>query len=140
MFKIVLPGKVVPKGRPRFTKVGHVYTPQTTRDYESLLKAAAIEVMNGRRPIAKPVAVTVQAYLQIPKSWPKKKRETAYYVDTKPDVDNFKFIDALNGVVWTDDKLATDLFINKRYNPNPRLEIIVQEMPDMTGVIMWEGI
>lgn len=31
---IVIPGPPVPKGRPRSTRAGGVYTPQRTRDYE----------------------------------------------------------------------------------------------------------
>ncbi|MEW8997914.1 MAG: RusA family crossover junction endodeoxyribonuclease [Thermoanaerobacter sp.] len=34
-YKIVVPGRPVPKGRPRFAK-GHAYTPEKTRMYEEL--------------------------------------------------------------------------------------------------------
>jgi crossover junction endodeoxyribonuclease RusA len=40
--KIILrvAGKPVPKGRPRFSKYGRVFTPQTTEEYENLIADA----------------------------------------------------------------------------------------------------
>lgn len=35
-------GKPVAKGRPRMKKSGHVYTPQTTREYEERIRNAAM--------------------------------------------------------------------------------------------------
>ena len=35
--KIVIPGRPVPKGRPRFGRGGNVYTPKRTREYEELV-------------------------------------------------------------------------------------------------------
>jgi len=37
-----IPGKPVPKGRPRVTRSGRVYTPKATRDYESLVRVDAM--------------------------------------------------------------------------------------------------
>ena len=34
-----IPGKAVGKGRPRFTKNGHTFTPDGTRNYEELVRA-----------------------------------------------------------------------------------------------------
>ena len=41
-------GKPVAKGRPRMTRNGHVYTPQTTREYEERIRNAAMSEM-GRK-------------------------------------------------------------------------------------------
>ena len=35
----IVPGEVIPKGRPRFTRSGHAYTPKRTTDYETKVKA-----------------------------------------------------------------------------------------------------
>ena len=39
--EIELSGQPVGKGRPRFTKTGHAYTPEKTKEYERRLHAAA---------------------------------------------------------------------------------------------------
>ena len=49
------------KGRPRFTRSGHTYTPDTTRKYEALVTARAKEAMIGKRKIEKPNAVRVDS-------------------------------------------------------------------------------
>lgn len=40
IFSIRVNGKPIPKGRPRFSKFGGVYTPKTTVDYENILALA----------------------------------------------------------------------------------------------------
>lgn len=37
MISFTIEGVPVPKGRPRFTRSGHTYTPDTTRKYEALV-------------------------------------------------------------------------------------------------------
>ena len=39
--EIEISGQPIGKGRPRFTKTGHAYTPTKTREYEKRLHAAA---------------------------------------------------------------------------------------------------
>jgi Holliday junction resolvase RusA-like endonuclease len=51
------------------------------------------------------------------------------YPTKKPDIDNIaKHFDALNGVVWTDDKNVVSCHIYKRYDEHPELQIIVEEV------------
>lgn len=40
LLRFHIPGRAVPKGRPRMTKSGGVYTPKTTVDYEKLVGQA----------------------------------------------------------------------------------------------------
>jgi Holliday junction resolvase RusA-like endonuclease len=40
ILRFEIPGRAVPKGRPRMTKMGGVYTPKTTVDYEKLVAGA----------------------------------------------------------------------------------------------------
>lgn len=54
-------GRAVPKGRPRMTRAGGVYTPKTTVDYEKLVAAAwndkyGMLALNGR------LRVTINIY------------------------------------------------------------------------------
>lgn len=42
MIGFTIEGAPVPKGRPRFTRTGHTFTPAKTRQYEALVTARAI--------------------------------------------------------------------------------------------------
>lgn len=57
--KLVIPGNPVPKGRPRFGN-GHVYTPQRTRDHETLIRQYAL--VARLKPISGPVRLTARFY------------------------------------------------------------------------------
>lgn len=48
----------------------------------------------------------------------------------KPDCDNYvkSCLDSLNGIVWKDDALITDIRARKRYAEQPRIEIEVEEI------------
>lgn len=136
MIEIVLNGAPKGKGRPRFVGKGrHPITPAATRRYESHLKAMAVMVMDGRPPIEGPVELTVKAYMPIPKSWPKYKKEALLDVEfpwhtSKPDMDNIKkMTDALNDVVWKDDsQVCRDGGSIKVYSHRPRLELLIREI------------
>jgi Holliday junction resolvase RusA-like endonuclease len=131
-----LAGEPNGKGRPRIsTRNGQVraYTPEKTRHYSAALRMAAQAAMEGHDPFAGPVKVIVFAMFSIPASFSGKKRKQALfeelYPTKKPDIDNIaKHFDALNGVVWTDDKNVISCHIYKRYNEHPELQIIVEEV------------
>lgn len=53
LLRFRIDGRAVPKGRPRMTRAGGVYTPKTTVDYEKLVAAAwndkfGMLALNGR--------------------------------------------------------------------------------------------
>lgn len=107
-------GKVKGKGRPRFTRGGHAYTPKATRDYERAIREA-FENAPGRpqEPFSGPIEVCIMTRRQLPNSTPK---SVIREPDThKPDVDNVAKIvlDALNGVAWVDDAQVTSLAVSK---------------------------
>ncbi len=97
------------KARPRFTKTGHAYTPQKTKDAEDAIKAAFLEKGGECIPKGVPVELIVTAYFPIPKSFSEKKKTAAQNgrirPTKKPDIDNIvKLVaDALNGVAYEDD-------------------------------------
>jgi Holliday junction resolvase RusA-like endonuclease len=129
MIEIVLLGRPVAKGRPRFnTETGIAYTPEKTRTYEQLLKLAATDVMGDRPPLEGPLALDMRIVAPIPASWPKKKQEAARSGALrplgKPDLDNFmKVIDAANLVVWVDDSQIVDAHLSKSYGDKPGMWI-----------------
>jgi Holliday junction resolvase RusA-like endonuclease len=126
-------GTVRGKGRPRFArKTGHAYTPEQTVNYEARLSLAGKDAVGTRPLLTGPVSVSIIAYFAIPQSFSKAKRAMALSMElvptTKPDADNiFKLAgDALNGVVWSDDKQITDATFAKRYSDQPGLAIEVR--------------
>ena len=138
MIEIVLLGRPVAKGRPRFNREsGRAYTPAKTIKYETELKLAAEGVMGDRPPLEGPLRVAMSIVVPIPKSWSQKKQAAAragtLYPLGRPDVDNFyKVIDSCNLVVWVDDSQIVDGHISKRYGDKPCMRICVErvESPD----------
>jgi len=135
MILIVVPGIPKGKGRPRFRRAGVsviTYTPPQTKKYEDRIRLCAIQAMNGGNPLDGPIEAQMIAYLPIPGSWPKRKREQALsgavHPQTKPDVDNLmKNLDGINGIAIEDDKQIVKASIRKAYSDNPRLEIRISK-------------
>ncbi len=127
-----LKGQPVGKGRPRFTKQGRAYTPAKTKEYEHRLAAAASDAMQdqGLEPWTGKCKVGVLAQFEIPKSWPKKRREAAVRYEVhpgRPDIDNLVKIalDAINGVVFEDDAQVYMVQAMKRYG-DPMILVSVE--------------
>lgn len=125
----LVPGNPVAKGRPKFARRGNyvqTYSPEKTASYENLVKLAAQKAMNGQGLFDSPVSVDIWLYVQVPGSWSNKKKQAALshivLPATKPDADNCikSLFDAINGIVWHDDKQVTDLRVVKRYSDAPR--------------------
>lgn len=138
MLTIHVPGAPQGKGRPRFRIVktlagktfGSTYTPAKTRKYENFIASEARDVMQRRPPLEGPLLVRIDAYMEVPKSWSRKKRDQALTgvlsPTTKPDFDNIaKLVDALKGIVWIDDSQVVDCRIVKSYSETPALVIQV---------------
>lgn len=127
-----IPGEPVAKGRPRFTRGGHAYTPSKTRYYEWQIQQAARRAMNGRAPLEGPLAVNVQVFLHIPASWSKKKRVAALAGTVlpiiRPDIENFSkgALDGMNGIVYRDDSQVVSLYARKNYAAVPGMEIWIE--------------
>lgn len=129
--KIVAPGFVRGKGRPRFNRgTGAAYTPEITARFENLVALAAAQAMVGRKLFEGPLTVLIEAYMMVKPSWSQKQRSLALVgaelPTGKPDADNVaKMLDALNGVVWIDDSQIVDWRVLKIYAEVPRLEVTV---------------
>lgn len=122
MIEIIVPGKPRGKGRPRFG-AGHAYTPASTRRYEHEIAVEARRAVASCPDWDKSVAmwVYVIATLPVPKSWSGLKRAKAedgcLFPMTKPDIDNIAkaALDAINGIVFDDDKQVVKLEASKAY-------------------------
>ena len=126
-------GDVQGKGRPRFNrKTGRAFTPKKTETRETLIAYHAQQAMAGRPLIEGPVAVSIVATFPIPKSWAKGKRLAASHNVIRPgapDVDNIaKLQDAMNKVVWLDDRQVAELRVSKVFGAAPSTRFIVEEL------------
>lgn len=143
---VEMSGQPVGKGRPRFRWVApnpatgragfvHVYTPKETEVVEEAFAWKGRAAMRGRPLLDGPLAVRLFAMMAVPKSWPNKKRDAALsgllFHTSTPDGDNiFKLAaDALNGIVWTDDKQIVRHVVWKEYAENPGLILEIYKLP-----------
>lgn len=123
----MIPGEPTGKGRPRFTRSGHAYTPEKTASYEQAVRQAYRSEFPDAEPIPEgvPVAVKIVAGYGIPKSTSKVKAERMLAGEIrptkKPDADNVAkaICDALNGIAYHDDSQITMLCVSKHYTKNP---------------------
>lgn len=122
---IMIEGAPVPKGRPRFMRNGHTYTPEKTRQAEAYVRAEYIEQCEGYQfPPDVPLAIHCDFYMPIPKGTSKKKRAEMHMGTEqplkKPDIDNLLklILDALNGTAYEDDKQIVRISARKRYTDN----------------------
>ena len=137
MIKFTVPGSPTAKGRPRIGRVaGHsrMFQPEKTVRYESTVALFARQAMGDRNLFDGPVSLDLLLHMPIPASWSAKKRMAALngeiFPETKPDCSNvLKAVeDAMNGIVYLDDKQITDLCVIKRYGPTPGVDVIVSEI------------
>lgn len=130
---ITVLGTPVAKARPRMTRGGIAFTPAKTRSYETYARLVAQEEMKAARigMMEGPLRMTMRVDLPIPSSWSKRKQQQALTGEirpcVKPDIDNFvkAALDALNGVVFADDKQVVRLEASKRYSLQPKLVVTV---------------
>lgn len=83
-------------------------------------------------PMAGPVIVRIEAYFQTPLSWSgaKQERHEGKYRPKTPDTDNIVKIlfDAMNGMIWEDDKQVVSSKVDKYYSTKPRTIIRIKEL------------
>lgn len=133
-YELTIFGQPTGKGRPRFTRSGHAYTPEKTKDYEQLVRATFISSYPKAIPLEDAVRVDIAAYYEIPKSYSKKKQQECLYghiqVQNKPDCDNIAkiILDSLNGYAYIDDKQVVELHVIKQWSNEPRVEVYIEEV------------
>lgn len=119
------------------------YTPKDTVQYESLVKYCfygALDKDHQRPdsgllfPAGTPLKVTIKAYMIVPSSASKKRRDAMLRGDVRPlktpDVDNVAkiILDALNGIAYKDDSQVVTLSVDKLWSSISLVEITIEEM------------
>lgn len=125
-------GKPQGKGRPRFTRAGHTYTPSTTALYENCVRTAFFKakgvIMEGE------IRAVITAYYPIPKATSRKVRQDMLdekiKPTKKPDCDNVAkiILDALNKTAYNDDSQVVELVVNKRYGEVAKVVVELEEV------------
>lgn len=132
MITFTVPGDPRGKERTGRNKAGYRYTPPKTVNYESLVGWGFKE--KGGRLMHGAIAVTIDAYMYIPKNTSQKRRrlmnEGKFRPLKKPDMDNITkiILDGLNHIAYDDDKQVVQLILRKWYSDEPRTTITVQEV------------
>lgn len=136
--KLVYDIAPVAQARPRFSKNGSkltVYTTYRSRQFRRDVRALTVaQLPKPLNALSGRIIVSVTFYRQTPSSYSKKQIERAeaglIVPLTRPDTDNYlkALLDALSGLVYTDDKLITDIYSRKRYSLQPRIECEIYEV------------
>ncbi len=122
MIEFTVPGRPVPKRRPRSTTSGGkvlVYTPRETAAYEKAVGHVALNACQGRS-ITTDIAVGIKLYFK----------------DRKfGDVDNYSksILDGMQGIVFENDKQVSVLSVSRHRSENERAEVKVWEASDRRG-------
>ncbi|MBB3175391.1 Holliday junction resolvase RusA-like endonuclease [Endobacter medicaginis] len=112
----------IPKARPRLGR-GRTYTPQRTLDYESLIQLAAQAAMaRSQLPLFdEPVRVVLSLQFA-------GRDGTLPTAPGDGDADNLakSILDAMNSVVWTDDRLVVSLSVSKSCGDADQVRVRVE--------------
>ncbi len=110
-YKFTVPGRAVPKSRPRMGK-GRVYTPKRTKDYEKKVYAYALQA--GVKKNQGLVRMEIKFFLKNIMSL---------------DIDNAvkAILDAGNGTFYLDDKQVITLFAQKLPAKHEETEITIED-------------
>ena len=133
-FTFFVPGKPRGKGRPRMNmKTGRMYTPASTKQYESDIRQAFIR-QGGESFGEAPLMVEIEAQYPMPKSWSKKKKDEARgeYSGVKVDIDNLVkvLLDGMQGCVMDNDQQVVFLIGCKRWTDTGGVKVTITELSD----------
>lgn len=117
--KIVIPGRPIPKHRPRASGAGHkmyVYTPQETKRYERQVMLIAAAAAKGK-VFFNDIAIGIKLY----------------FSDRKfGDIDNYakSILDGLQGTLFENDKQVARLSVERYIDKKERAEVYVWEVDE----------
>ena len=137
MIEIIIPGKPIPKARPRFSRRGKYVV--TYSGQQALVDACVAEIKNQYHdePVKGPISVICWFDFERPKSHfgsgknsQKLKNNAPEMHIVKPDVDNLiKFyLDCANKILWKDDCQIVQILGFKRYTDEAETIIMIRSM------------
>lgn len=133
--RVIIPGKMQSKLRHRTLKSGKSYNPKENLLAENWVRQCVCEQLGyAVIPTSKPVRLSLEITLCVAPSWPRKRQAAALAglerPLLKPDWDNTgKLVsDALNGILWVDDKQIVDGRVVKWYGLDPEVILTVETL------------
>ena len=126
----------VEQARPRAAYIGRriiMYDPEKVKNFKKELSQLA-KLHYRDDPLDGALEIEISFYRPVQKSLSKKERARRlsgeHRPTVKPDLDNYikSTLDALNGILWTDDAYIVDLHAHKYYSDDPHIEITVKEL------------
>lgn len=132
---VIIPGDPCGKGRPRFTRTGHAYTPAKTRAYEKRIRKLFLDKYGAHfTPLEGPLEMEILVGFPVPKSASKKRRIEMTWgrecPTKRPDLSNAVKAceDALNGLAYKDDSQIVSFAAVKQYLTTPKTEIKIRPL------------
>lgn len=127
-FHIILDIEPTGKGRPRFTRTGHAFTPAKTRKVEDNIKQLVRNIYRSE-PYEGPVTASYRMIFKRPKS-----NKTPEHVQ-RPDADNCAKLvqDAMNGIIYRDDCQIVAFDVTKEWGATSKIIVDIwslDESPD----------
>ncbi len=138
--KIIIYGKPQHKRRHRTARRGDYaiqYDPKENKEAETTIQAIAMQ-QRPEKLMEGMLIANITAFFPIPRSISRKKREDMINgkirPTIKPDCDNIAkiYFDALNGIIYHDDKQIVTAIIQKRYSETPHVVIEIKEYSPIT--------
>lgn len=137
MINFKIPGKVKAKQSFKIGKNGFKYTPADVKEYSNWVRLCFIDKYpnwNIKEFENKPLKSIIDVYMSMPTSFSKVKTKQALSGEirplTKPDADNIakNINDALNGIVYPDDKQIACLQVNKFYSVFDMVRVTITDI------------
>jgi len=103
-----IPGRPMPKQRPRVGRYGNIYTPRETKAYEELVGTVARK--HCKEPLVGDISVAIEVYGK-----------------NIGDLDNIakSILDGMAGIVYKDDRQVTELRIRKMSGDEEKAVVMV---------------
>lgn len=131
-YEFTVPGKPVPKGRPRFSG-GRVFTPQQTHDAEQNIRNCFFKQFGRNQSLQGKWLLYCEFYFDTPKNRIESIKENKQnkWHSTKPDLDNLLklVMDAFNYYILDDSNFVA-AFGTKKYSDNARTVIRLYSLSD----------
>lgn len=117
-FTLFISGQPVPKGRPRMSRYGGVYTPKRTQEAEENIASVVALAMRKQgitEPFDGPCKIEVRFYMRR-----SSKNKNTVFNTQRPDLDNLEklLLDACSNMLWYDDSQVVWVEAVKMFTPN----------------------
>ena len=130
--KYIIPGPPIPQTRHRLGK-GHFYDPNA--QHKETIGLILISQSKGKT-LQGPLAAKLSFFMPIPQHLSQKKQHqliNQYHHKKNADLDNLikLILDAANNVLYNDDSQIASISAIKKYDTNPRTELILEKLPTL---------